>query len=86
MTDTYFNSLNKTFQKCETRYETVYEQQCQTVNEEQCTTVNEQQCSTVQVRHVEIYQFMMDRQSHQHPFFAGAAVQYRQRTAVFHDQ
>ena len=38
------------FQKCETRYETVYEEQCQTVNEQQCTTVNEQQCSTVQAR------------------------------------
>ena len=36
------------FQKCETRYETVYEEQCQTVNEQQCATVNEQQCSTVQ--------------------------------------
>jgi len=38
------------FQKCETRYETVYEEQCQTVSEQQCTTVNEQQCSTVQVK------------------------------------
>ena len=38
------------FQKCETRYETVYEEQCQTVNEQQCATVNEQQCSTVQAR------------------------------------
>ena len=44
-------------QKCEIRYETVYEQECSgaapsgpactTVNEQQCTTVSEQVCSTV---------------------------------------
>ena len=38
-------------QKCEIRYETIYEEQCSTVTEQQCTTVNEQQCNTVQVRY-----------------------------------
>ena len=37
-------------QKCEIRYETVFEQQCTTVQEQQCSTVNEQECTTVQVR------------------------------------
>ena len=34
-------------QVCNTKYDTVQEQECTTVQEQECTTVNEQQCSTV---------------------------------------
>ena len=37
------------FQKCEIRYETVFEQQCTTTNQNVCQTINQQECSTVNV-------------------------------------
>ena len=45
-------------QKCEIRYETIYEEQCSTVTEQQCTTVNEQQCNTVQVSYRTFFLFL----------------------------
>ena len=69
-------------QVCNTKYDTVQEQECTTVQEQECTTVNEQQCSTVNEQ-VKPYLFYLS-QTFLNFFVPGlqhcprAGVQYRQ--------